>query len=285
MISTSDRGLRQDALVLSDELQLAGFRDVSHVVPRAYGNWGTRPKRQEIEIPGLGPHAVVFFLEHVYPSRSVFRSGAKTVFVPNPEQLSEADVALAHTLCDAVLHKTHESARIWRRMTAHLPPGPEETVAGWSSRSRFVRDQLKTARRFLHVSGPLKGTDLLVEAWRRHPEWPELTVVGADYPPGLEGMDRLRFVPRATDEELDVLMTTHGVYLAPSHAEGWGHVIAEALSAGAIVLAPDAGVPAEVVGPAAVAIPRSPAAFRSSTPPGRSCRPPTGTPTRTPSGS
>ncbi len=50
-------------------------------------------------------------------------------------------------------------------------------------------------------------------------------------------------------------MTTHGVYLAPSHAEGWGHVIAEALSAGAIVLAPGAGVPAEVVGPAGVAIP------------------------------
>ncbi len=63
VISTSDRGLRQDALVLTEELTLAGFQNVTHVVPRVYGDWGTRPKRQEIEIPGLGPHAVVFFLE------------------------------------------------------------------------------------------------------------------------------------------------------------------------------------------------------------------------------
>src|SRR5690606_10342903 len=90
----------------------------------------------------------------------------RNLWVPNPEWFKPCwrdDLGdLSGTLC-----KTHHA---------------EDIFAGLGCRPRFVgftsEDRLDRAvprqRRFLHLAGksPVKGTEAVLEAWRRHPEWP-----------------------------------------------------------------------------------------------------------------
>jgi glycosyltransferase involved in cell wall biosynthesis len=101
----------------------------------------------------------------------------------------------------------------------------------------------------LHLSGQsaLKGTEAVVEAWSRHPEWPELIVVrrshrygGSEAPP-LPPLPNVKYrqdyVPAG---ELRQLQNDCEVHVIPSQAEGYGHVIGEAMACGAVVVTTDA---------------------------------------------
>ncbi|WP_291984372.1 glycosyltransferase family 4 protein [Luteitalea sp.] len=101
----------------------------------------------------------------------------------------------------------------------------------------------------LHLSGQSadKGTEAVVEAWSRHPEWPWLTVVrrarryGGEAASPLPPLPNVRyeteFVP---DDQLRRLQNGCQVHVIPSRAEGYGHVIGEAMSCGAVVVTTDA---------------------------------------------
>ena len=112
--------------------------------------------------------------------------------------------------------------------------------------------------RCLHLSGQsaVKGSEAVVEAWSRHPEWPELTVVrrgrrygGEDAPP-LPPLPNVRYeTDYVPDQQLRRLQNDCEVHVIPSQAEGYGHVIGEAMSCGAVVVTTDAPPMNELVTP------------------------------------
>lgn len=91
----------------------------------------------------------------------------------------------------------------------------------------------------LHVRGKsqMKGTQEVVEAWRRNPGLPPLTIVSKD---PVNAPDHVTVVESPSDAELTRLMNQHEIHLCPSIAEGWGHYITEAMSVGAVVITTDA---------------------------------------------
>jgi glycosyltransferase involved in cell wall biosynthesis len=91
----------------------------------------------------------------------------------------------------------------------------------------------------LHVRGKsqMKGTEEVVEAWRRNPDLPPLTIVSKE---PVRVPDHISVVISPTGRELDRLMNEHEIHLCPSVAEGWGHYITEAMSVGAVVITTDA---------------------------------------------
>jgi hypothetical protein len=110
---------------------------------------------------------------------------------------------------------------------------------------------------FLHVAGrsPLKGTARLVALWRRHPEWPTLTLV---QDPAMSGavVAAAHSVGNVachshyvSDEALRALQNAHRFHVCTSEAEGWGHYIAEAMSVAAVTLTCDAAPMNELISP------------------------------------
>lgn len=110
----------------------------------------------------------------------------------------------------------------------------------------------------LHVAGAsaLKGTEAVVDAWRRHPEWPDLTVVrrarryGGEEAPPLPSLPNVRYeAGYLSNDQLRALQNASVVHVQPSQAEGYGHVIGEAMSCGSVVVTTDAPPMNELVTP------------------------------------
>lgn len=140
--------------------------------------------------------------------------------------------------------KSEESLAVYRELNL----GRKATLTGFLSRDlydpRFVRTD-----KCLHLKGhsDLKNTPAVLEAWRRHPGLPELTIVSNNVVEDLpDNVRLLRHVPR---EQLVQLMNESYIHLCPSRSEGWGHYITEGLSAGAMVVTTNASPMNEQVRP------------------------------------
>jgi hypothetical protein len=104
----------------------------------------------------------------------------------------------------------------------------------------------------LHVAGRsfTKGTPTVIEAWRRHPEWPMLTVLGTgNYRIGAIP-DNVHVIERFLSiEEKQLLQSRHGLHLCPSESESYGHTIAEGMSVAALVITTNAPPMNELITP------------------------------------
>lgn len=103
--------------------------------------------------------------------------------------------------------------------------------------------------RCVHLAGhsPLKNTEAVIEAWRRVPDLPPLTIISANH---YQVPDRVRMITGyLTDAELTHELNGAQIHLCPSAAEGWGHYITEALTTGALVIATDGSPMNEQVRP------------------------------------
>ena len=93
--------------------------------------------------------------------------------------------------------------------------------------------------RCLHLRGhsDFKGTHAVLDAWRKYPDLPPLTIISAvKFPvPG-----NVTLLPRLSAEDLRREMNRHAIHVCPSKSEGWGHYITEALSVGAAVVTTNA---------------------------------------------
>lgn len=109
---------------------------------------------------------------------------------------------------------------------------------GFFSRDLLLENHPRE-RTFLHMQGRslLKGTDAVLEAWRMHTDLPHLTVITTK---PVRAPANVTVLGRLPIEELVAQVNTHRFHLCPSRAEGWGHYITEALSAGAHVITTDA---------------------------------------------
>lgn len=259
IVSWDGGGLGTDIDVLAKALQQAGckvwFKGRRYRYPRnrlhsllmtagavASQNWSRLTGRPQFDIN--------FFIESVFPEYLVMAS-TNTLFV-NPEWFR--DELYAHlSRLDLLLCKTLDGVKSVQNLS---------TVArniGFTSPDRRIFGYARGGSiRCLHLSGrsAVKGTEAVVEAWSRHPEWPQLTVVrrakryGGERAPSLQELPNVEyltdFVP---DEQLRYLQNECEVHVIPSQAEGYGHVIGEAMSCAAVVVTTDAPPMNELIEP------------------------------------
>jgi len=184
----------------------------TRLAAHARGYWAAHSRRQ------TAPFDVNLMLEHMWPQ--FLHEAGYNVLVPNPEWFDRRDLAF--------LGAAH---RVWAKTAM-----AERLFAARGCRTQLIgfdscdRQRLEIARepRFLHLAGrsPLKGTARLIALWRRHPEWPSLTVVqdvevALENGAGAANLTVLRDF--LSDEALLRLQNSHRFHVCTSEAEGWGH--------------------------------------------------------------
>jgi hypothetical protein len=173
----------------------------------------------------------------------------ETWFVPNPEwYYSVWDSALSRV--DKVLCKTREAVRIFSQKVQ-----PAKCVhVGWESQD-FYDPSIPRQRKFLHVAGGSgnKNTTAVAYAFAKFlynpfvsSKWNDkesipFVLVSCQHEWGqmVQGRNNCVYVKRAGEAELKRLMNECMFHIMPSAAEGWGHVIHEGLSCGAVMLTTD----------------------------------------------
>lgn len=237
------RGLGHDVRLLVDTLSSLGHRvDVTRLGRHRHdGRWRAAWLHLKMALKRMlrrDRRATLYdlniALEHVRPP--FLGLARRNALVPNPEWLSSRSQRYLPGF-DAVLCKTRHAMELFGDRgcrTLHI---------GFDSTDCLIPGARREAS-FLHVAGasPLKGTQRLLDVWRRHPEWPTLVVLQspeAHPQPVLAGNIEHR-IEHASMEEVRALQNRHVFHLCLSEAEGWGHYIAEAMSCGAIVVTCDA---------------------------------------------
>ncbi len=175
----------------------------------------------------------IIFLERI--TARWLRRALHFVLIPNQERFARRLVPLLERM-DHILCKTHHA----RDVFAALHPSVD--YVGFTSVDRLDSSITPDYSRFFHLAGgsTLKGTETVIEAWSRHPEWPELTLIKhrGEVPPELPANIRL-IRDYLEEEHLRRLQNECGVHLCPSRSEGWGHSIVEAMSCRAVVVTTD----------------------------------------------
>lgn len=241
-------GLSVDARLLQGLLQDAGFEaDWFRGVRPA--KWLTRLAKLEALGRFLPRYDINLFLERVHPGWFPFAN--RNVLIPNPEWFLE-DHRLHLSGIDLVLCKTADAQRAFQEL------GKDTRWIGFTAEDRGHESlaATRTPLRALHVAGRSehKGTRQVIDAWARHPEWTELTVVqrvpdtgSVLYAPTLPNV---RYVSeRLSDEAILSLQREHALYVLPSEVEGYGQSLVEGMSLGAIVITTDAPPMNELVTP------------------------------------
>lgn len=239
---------RDNGVGLSRDMALVAalFRDAGHAVEVvAYG--GNRTLDRCMEIGHRVRHALgrrvdmQIFLERVYHR---FLSLADcNLLIPNPEWFQPAWQRFLPRF-DAVLCKTQHGAHAFAAL------GCEVREIGFTSDDVFDPGVARV-RQFFHLAGrsSAKGTQVVLDAWERHPEWPQLVVV--QNPKTAVRRMALANVSHRLEylgaDELRQLQNASLFHLCPSEMEGFGHYLNEAMSVGAIVLTTDGAPMNELV--------------------------------------
>lgn len=190
------------------------------------------------------PYDLCICIEDIVPT--AFHIAERIALVPCQEWFKESQRKQAIKL-DAVLCASRLAETIFSRIgakthyTGFTTFTPEET-----------EPECQDYGCCLHVAGRsfTKGTPTVIEAWRRHPEWPMLTVLGTGgyrigaIPDNVNVIDRFVSI-----EEKQLLQSRHGIHLCPSESESYGHTIAEGMSVAALVITTNAPPMNELITP------------------------------------
>lgn len=231
---------RDNGVGLTRDMALVAelFRDAGHEVEVvAYG--GNRLASHLLELRQWARHAlgkrvdVQIFLERVY--RRLLPLGARNVLVPNPEWFSPRWSALLPRF-DVVACKTRHGQRIFESLASNV------IEVGFTS-DDILDPTVERQRQFFHLAGrsSAKGTEAVLDAWARHPEWPRLIVVqnpktATRSVTAANVEHRVEYVDARALQQLQNACRFH---LCPSEIEGFGHYLNEARSVGAVVLTSD----------------------------------------------
>jgi len=186
---------------------------------------------------------VNLLLERIRPE--VFPLARHNVLLPHPEWFDPRDRAPLAAI-DRVFALTHHAVPIFENL------GKRVDYVGFTSEDR--RDaSVPRERAFFHLAGrsPNKGTEPLLALWRKHPEWPTLTVVQNPRAakPGTPAANIRHLIDYLDDAQLKRLQNAHRFHLCPSETEGFGHYLVEAMGIGAVTLTLDAPPMHEMITP------------------------------------
>src|SRR5579875_1491191 len=228
-------GLSRDLRLLTSTLQARGYRvDFTNTRRRGGVPWLIQKTRGALHAWQLAgrrrrglppPYDLVLMEEHI--AFAFLDDAPRRVLLPHPEWFLPRDLEWLDRI-DLVLTKTHEAQRVFAAR------GCRSVCIGFTSDDR--RDEsVPRQRAFFHLAGSsrTKATDPLLALWRRHPEWPRLTVVQhpreAEAGPPAANIDhRIGYLDEA---ELRRLQNAHLFHLCPSETERFGHYIVEAMEA------------------------------------------------------
>jgi hypothetical protein len=195
------------------------------------------------------PYDVNLFLEDISPI--FFKYARANAFIPNPEWFRKYQHRYLAGI-DVVLCKSSGAQEIFTAL------GSLTRFISFTSEDKLDRssDGMKH-NGFLHIAGRSwqKGTRPLIDLWLQHPEWPLLTVVqnAKTYSQSrvkpVDAPNISHVLERISDAALRNLQNTIGVHLCPSEAEGFGHIIAEAMSCRALTLTTNAPPMNELITP------------------------------------
>ena len=164
-----------------------------------------------------------------------FSSARLNWYVPNPEWFVNRTEELANF--DLILCRTKEAERIFQKLNQRTK------YLGFTSPDCYRREIEKDYTKIFHLGGGShqKGTQNILNLWKNSPFFPHLTVVthlNLVFPPCQNNLTLLNH--RLSEADLYYHQNHCGIHLCPSEAEGFGHYIVEAMSAGAVVLTTDA---------------------------------------------
>lgn len=178
---------------------------------------------------------LVIHLENIRPSYLSARS--KHWLIPNQEWFIESRSPYL-AFIDRVLCKTHHAQTVFSSLH------PRTCFLGFTSSTNATATVIpnKDYKLAIHVAGnsQFKGTDILVNTWRQHPDWPSLVVVSKHTEQSQSNPDNLKICKDLGNEELSRLWQEAGFAIIPSEVEGYGHVLAEAMSHGCVTITTDA---------------------------------------------
>lgn len=219
-------GLDRDVDLLHDVLSAAGFGvTISHCR-------GISPLRR------LFPQKATFdanlFVERIFPRW--LGSAPINIVIPNQERFPKRHLPLLRQM-DHVLAKTAHGHEIFSK---HVP---DTHLVRFTSPNLFdPKIQKNDSHSCLHLAGKstLKGTETVLALWKKHPEWPQLTLIQCkENAPESVPENVILLTEYLSDEEIQRHLNANAIHLCPSLSEGWGHYIVEAMSCGAVVVTTD----------------------------------------------
>lgn len=245
-------GLAHDARVLRQAIiQCVPECQIAHlVVPRQMV--ADRATALDVEpVAALAPFDCTIMLEHAHANPPLLDRGfsRSICYVPNMEWLNVADEAVIESgAVDHVWLKNEYSHDLF--MSLGLSEHVKTTrCVGWTSEDiglNISRPPKKNFDRFLHVKGASwqKQTDVVMETWADHPEFPEVVVVmhgGLDLARPLSYSSNVSVHHRKLHPlELQRLQVASGIHVLPSGTESFGHTLNEARAVSSVLITADA---------------------------------------------
>ena len=228
----NNAGLSRDLPLLADALRRIGCSTQITGLPHRgrFAEWLTRIKLAR-QSPAFDVNVM---LERIRPE--FMRAAKRNVLIPNPEYFRSQD-KVALPLMDAAWVKTRHAERLFQTL------GATTRYIGFTSADRYDAS-VPRKQAFFHGPGRSgnKGTQALLALWRKHPEWPMLTMawrrkrVEIDAAPANVTLIR----EHLSDADYRRLQNEHRFHLCPSQTEGFGHYLVEAMSCHAVVVTLDA---------------------------------------------
>lgn len=234
-------GLSRNLKLLHAALAEAGFEVTISGIRRGALRKALHPLKlrlgtlaQRLTGQGAKRWDVNLMLERVRPK--YLATARRNVLMPHPEWFDERDRTWLPRL-DRAFVLTRHAAPIFETL------GLRTDYTGFTSEDR-LDTTVPRERAFFHLAGRSsnKGTDTLLAAWQKHPEWPRLTVlqsprVAREVVCAPNIVHRVDYIP---DTELQRLQNAHRFHLCPSETEGFGHYLVEAMGVGAVTVTLDA---------------------------------------------
>lgn len=233
LVTGGTPGLKHDADIARAVLQ-GHYPVTMNVLHR--GNLHLPHKRLALAVrkPFSRRKNVMLFFENL--SCSWMRGSDSSILIPNQEWMRPLTTRLIRS-CHEIWCKTHYAERIY------LERGLAARHVGFSSHDMYVPEVTKDYTACVHIPGrsELKGTTTLLKVWKRHPEWPKLTVITRHPYLRQHCAANIEIVTDFLDPgSLRMVMNRSGIHLCPSETEGFGHYICEALSTQAVVITTNA---------------------------------------------